>query len=132
MKTKTAHTPGPWIANDHLKNGQWQILGQEYTISNDLGDYVRPVIVSVMGGGNRPFYSEAEANARLIAAAPETAAERDRLKEINKELLENLKALMERISAYRLNHNASFPALAENSERLRSARVAIAKAEARS
>ncbi len=30
-------------------------------------------------------------NARLITAAPETAAERDRLKEINAELLESLK-----------------------------------------
>lgn len=98
MKPKTAqHTPGPWIANDHLKNGQWQILGQEYTLSNDFGDYVRPVIVSVMGGGRRPFYSEAEANARLIAAAPETAAERDRLKEINAELLNALQLAASRL-----------------------------------
>jgi hypothetical protein len=32
-----------------------------------------------------------EANARLIAAAPETAAERDRLKALNAELLEALR-----------------------------------------
>lgn len=33
--------------------------------------------------------------ARLIAAAPETAAERDRLREINAEMLEVLEALLE-------------------------------------
>jgi hypothetical protein len=35
--------------------------------------------------------AEREANARLIAAAPETAAERDRLKALNAELLEVLR-----------------------------------------
>jgi hypothetical protein len=34
-------------------------------------------------------------NARLIASAPETAAERDRLKKINAELLEALEACVE-------------------------------------
>lgn len=34
-----------------------------------------------------------DANARLIATAPETAAERDRLKEVNAELLKALRSL---------------------------------------
>ena len=37
--------------------------------------------------------AEREANARLIAEAPETAAERDRLKALNAELLAALKAV---------------------------------------
>jgi hypothetical protein len=38
---------------------------------------------------------ENDANARLIAAAPETAAERDRLREVNAELLAALKRIDE-------------------------------------
>lgn len=72
MKTqKSQHTPGPWVAEDHMKNGMWAVLGQEYTVENEFGDYIRPVVVSVMGGGKRPFNTQTEANARLIAAAPE-------------------------------------------------------------
>jgi len=41
-----------------------------------------------------------EANARLIAAAPETAEERDRLKEINKELLEALEYVKEKVMKF--------------------------------
>ena len=37
---------------------------------------------------------EQHANAHMIAAAPETAAERDRLKEINAELLEALQTIL--------------------------------------
>ena len=75
QQTKQNHTPGPWILGDdpayvgipHTKAGtQWiRCIGEV----NDVSD------------------AEDEASARLIAAAPETAAERDRLKEVNAELL---------------------------------------------
>jgi hypothetical protein len=42
-----------------------------------------------------PKYAEGMANARLIAAAPETAAERDRLREVNAELVAALKQAFE-------------------------------------
>ena len=44
----------------------------------------------------RCFGINKSANARLIAAAPETAAERDRLKAINAELLEALSQMLAR------------------------------------
>jgi hypothetical protein len=44
---------------------------------------------------NTPFTrpTERDANARLIAAAPETAAERDHLRKVNAELLEALERI---------------------------------------
>mgnify|MGYP001608436783 CR=1 FL=1 len=38
---------------------------------------------------------DVDANARLIAAAPDTAAERDRLREVNRELLRSLDFLVQ-------------------------------------
>jgi hypothetical protein len=66
---------------------------------------------------------ENDANARLIAAAPETAAERDRLKEVNAELLAALKALYE---ATPDNEGGDL------GEACRQARAAISKAEGKS
>lgn len=76
--TKAKHTPGPWFYWSGQKEGE--LYG-----------------ATIGASGFRPAKAigenleECEANARLIAAAPETAAERDRLKEINKDLLEALK-----------------------------------------
>lgn len=61
------HTPGPWFVDAH---------------NNVLAEGCLVAFPSVAAG-----LEKQEANARLIAAAPETAAERDRLKEINAELL---------------------------------------------
>lgn len=75
----TKHTPGPWQAQDYWVIGcvedSWHIMAGANT------DYPWRVA--------KVFRSEADAH--LIAAAPETAAERDRLKEVNAELLEALK-----------------------------------------
>ncbi len=73
-----AHTPGPWSIKDGART--FYIHGSEdkYIIAEAHRDYADP---------------QRESNARLIAAAPETAAERDRLKAINAELLTALKNL---------------------------------------
>ena len=77
--TAAKHTPGPWVL---CYDGQ--IDGPDgRTICRFTWD-------SFKGFNDSPTE---KANARLIAAAPETAAERDRLKEINAELLALLKQL---------------------------------------
>lgn len=91
------HTPGPW--------------------SICAGD---PSWVAT--GAVKPINCGNQANARLIAAAPETAAERDRLKALNAELLAVLKDLM-----WRFN-DAEPPC---NDADVAQARAAIAKAEGR-
>ena len=70
------HTPGPWRSND---TNVFQ--------SNAVGSVV---MIASCGGSALP-YEERKANARLIAAALETAAERDKLKESNAHLLATLR-----------------------------------------
>ena len=104
----TKHTPGPWQAQDYWIIGcvedSWDIMAG--------ADTACPKRVA------KVFTSEADA--RLIAAAPETAAERDRLKEVNAELLEALK---------------TFPGFTDDAtvgdDWLEKALAAIAKAEGR-
>lgn len=62
------HTPGPWKVIGSLDD-----LSVVNMDSDDLGscDGVRRVAHVVQGGYEIPNYDEAEANARLIAAAPE-------------------------------------------------------------
>jgi hypothetical protein len=103
-------TPGPWSA--FVKVG---------TVSVDIGPHptgTRPCVVDWTGFDTcgLPF-DQQEANARLIAAAPETAAERDRLKALNAELLAALKAV----------RAAQTPK--DGREAMRLADAAIAKAE---
>jgi len=86
---KQKSTPGPWKVYSPNKFGN-----KEYCIAGtDPKDHEVMVCKLVYEG------FEQEANAELIAAAPETAAERDKLKEINKEFLEACKfALAEKIT----------------------------------
>ena len=74
------HTPGPWLIGTPPPNG-------EMTVGTEQG-----LMVAVATTG---LDMPTGANARLIAAAPETAAERDRLKEINAELLEALTLILD-------------------------------------
>lgn len=79
-------TPGPWSAF---------VVGETMTVAVDIGPHPsgkRPNVVDWTGfdACGLPFDQQV-ANARLIAAAPETAAERDRLKALNAELLEVLR-----------------------------------------
>lgn len=69
------HTPGPWVYSFESVDPEWAV--------------VTTVGGSVIANVNSDHRQEA--NARLIAAAPETAAERDRLKEVNADLLAALK-----------------------------------------
>lgn len=116
MKTqeKIRHTPGPW-RTENVKDDNVGIIALDiYSPSCTDG-----IIATI------PLHSEftdleAVANARLIAAAPETAAERDRLKEINKDLLAALKKLVHVTGP----HDG-------NGEELENAYAAIAKAEGR-
>jgi len=82
------HTPAPWNINlSRIENKPHKIIiyGQTKRIAlcfkEDNSVYVNE--------------TEALANAQLIAAAPQTAAERDKLKEINAELLEALEMLVD-------------------------------------
>lgn len=69
MDNKTQYTPGPWR------------VGESGPKTTDIKSGHNCLIARVIQDGLP------EANARLIAAAPETAAERDRLREINAVML---------------------------------------------
>ena len=109
------HTPKPWRVAD---------------ITPD--DHAAAVITNFPEGHDDPLYlvavygQQSAADARLIAAAPETAAERDRLKQINAELLAALEECITDAAAT-CHRNAKY-------QRMRSeyinqvARAAIAKA----
>lgn len=106
MKNETNHTPGPWKVSGACyirpaNDGQW--LHELIVVTQD--DFnPAPSIATV----NCRAYVDSEkealkpdpealANARLIAAAPETAAERDRLKEVNAELLQLCETILIRL-----------------------------------
>lgn len=76
------HTPGPWAV--HKNKGE----AVPYAI-RDKGTF----LIGEIYGSTIGDPDEVLANARLIAAAPETAAERDHLKVINAMLLEALERL---------------------------------------
>jgi hypothetical protein len=82
--TKAKHTPGPWVVGpvDDTVVTHLGADGARYIVAEIAGDYNQPDTWPIM-----------EANARLIAAAPETAAERDKLREINAEMLAALEAV---------------------------------------
>lgn len=62
-KNETKHTPGPWLAQRiHLSRGPWAVYGPRH---RDGTNYAPLVQLGLM---DRPVD---EANARLIAAAPD-------------------------------------------------------------
>ena len=77
MSEMTKHTLPPWRVND---TNVFQ--------DNAIGS----VVMIASCGGSVLTYEERKANARLIGVAPETAAERDRLRELNSDLLAALRA----------------------------------------
>lgn len=85
MNTNTQHTPKPWV------NVEWSC-------------HAKTTVIHVTEGGKRIIVAECgtEADADFIAAAPETAAERDRLKGANQGLLaanENVCLELDRLKA---------------------------------
>ena len=104
------HTPGPWQARAGI--GRWNVTTtaapRTFNICSINTDRL-----------------EQDANARLIAAAPETAAERDRLKAINAELVTALRiALKDKARQYR----DTFDSRMDNDLIVIAIRAAIAKA----
>lgn len=77
--TDTKHTPGPWDIN--YDGGIWTRPTPEYKYSLPICSFRWNTAKEFEEGNNK-------ANARLIAAAPETAAERDRLRDCLAELVE--------------------------------------------
>lgn len=96
---QTKHTPGPW---KYEKDAQW-IMAKSMR-NPDGDDWFQ--VADIRGWGHLQYVSNGEAiqdaNGELIASAPETAAERDQLKEENERLkLESsvrLEALNEAVS----------------------------------
>ena len=90
--SNATHTPGPW----HLAKCEDGIV---FAIAGgDESRFRSRALLKMTTSVNdtEEQIAEQNANARLIAAAPETAAERDRLKEVNAELLEVVRVCRER------------------------------------
>jgi len=103
------HTPGPWEVGGR---GFEDHIFAESDIPKDSDDWGEALICETAGNVE---------NARLIAAAPETAAERDRLKAQNAELLEALEDVIRWNDISLLDHE--WPAIVDG------ARKAILKAK---
>lgn len=64
-----SHTPGPWFAHDFSGvSGGNEVVASDYCVSCTTPDHIT---VAFMGNGLRCAREEWEANARLIAAAPD-------------------------------------------------------------
>jgi len=89
------HTPGPWYT-------AWAISTEHGPVCNirtgkqGMGPTVALVYGDEANAPDKPItYEQAQANAALIATAPETAAERDRLRESNEVMLKALGGFVE-------------------------------------
>ena len=93
---ETKHTKGTWEVKCLDLKSPNSIPSKPILISSQQG-LVATVSRLYKIGGVSVSSGQGEANAELIAAAPETAAERDRLKAVNAELLEALVVTKEQI-----------------------------------
>src|SRR3990170_7423446 len=84
------HTPGPWKVLLNYDNRIDETILGRHTIKG-ADDYNVARVWELDEILDKPGLTEA--NARLIAAAPETAAERDQLREVNAELLAALELI---------------------------------------
>ena len=99
----TEHTPAPWImVEDEDQHGIpcWHIMFDHCTVRSLIATVFGHRVPIAKGVNKTPGSKE---NARLIAAAPETAAERDRLREINAKLLEALTNISEGVGAFSMD-----------------------------
>lgn len=79
MNDKTMHTPGPWFV---AQDPRFTIKRNHHIMSNHGG------VIAFIASTSMDEDNEVDAaNAALIASAPTLLAERDRLRESNKELL---------------------------------------------
>ena len=88
MKPQVAHYQAlaAEAAQQHTP-GKWEVFSTETGAGRVLKHQVRANADCAFGEDSFTVTLRNEADARLIAAAPETAAERDRLKAVNAELL---------------------------------------------
>lgn len=86
------HTPGPWKVLPFYGNGGENLLGFE-VIQEGNRDTSDRVAILKLSDAYRDERETTESNARLIAAAPETARERDALKEANQSLAKTVSDL---------------------------------------
>jgi hypothetical protein len=107
------HTPGPWAVVQRFS------VAQDFDGGIAVADVVR-----------LPSRAEAEANARLIAAAPETAAERDQLRALNADMLAALREYDAYMSRFYRDTDGG-PMSEPNRASWKAARAAIARAEGR-
>lgn len=119
------HTPGTWFFD-----------GSTFICARTVYKVDRSrIVASVHSFELRGGDNEKQANGRLIAAAPETAAERDRLKEVNAELLAALRGMLDIVAESRgvigYHQNESEAEWGEF-QQVDGARAAVAKAEGRS
>lgn len=88
----TKHTPGPWKSAPDFMGPDTYSEGDAIAVFPANGGVCICEVVARNGQGiSRPdIQAQAEANARLIASAPELLADNERLREVNAELLEAL------------------------------------------
>lgn len=91
MPEKTKHTPGPWRVIEEEGCDRYGIDSTELSIIVFGSDELDEDGGCGVQGNTR---EEMAANADIIAAAPETAEERDGLRESNADLIEALKTLL--------------------------------------
>ena len=123
------HTPGPWtLKKAAVRSATGRVVARIPALNADdyyLGKRETPPIDSLA------LQLQRESNAALIAAAPETAAERDRLRQVNEVMLEALKAVeseitrLERISKQAFSIDEVHPAVGRVADATRAALAAV-------
>ena len=116
--TANQHTPGPWKVEPFVQSINGYPDWHSFTVRHDRTN----VHIATVGDVDRYYEQNNQANAEMIAAAPETAAERDQLRDVNADLLAALEWAVARIIV--ANHEGD-PIL---SALLPDARAAIEKA----
>lgn len=107
----SAHTPGPWrVESSHDINGELLAIGTTYQWPHGTHAFVGLAFTAHLGVG--PYAAHREADARVMAAAPE--------------LLAGLKTL---VAAVERDDNPSDEGHYSGSDEMEAARAAIAKAE---
>ena len=110
-KGTTGYTPGPWEKRMGVDVDTWDIYGNA-----DAPIHGKLYLCHV---------EKNEADANLIAAAPETAAERDRLREVNGELVKaGISLALEARHLINTKHGGEFLL-----DRVKNMETAIRKAE---
>lgn len=122
----TKHTPGPWKADPNFMGPDTYSDGDAIAVFPANGGVCVCEVIARNGQGiSRPnIQAQAEANAQLIARAPELLADNERLREVNAELVAALNRLADHTVAFLKDKNDRLGVV----KHVRLAREAIAKA----